>query len=492
MNKAYALPLDLRTAAEKRHSYPALWVGAGMVALLGLTTANPLLTALSVLFVPLALQLLWRPGEPPALLFVVMFQWLQVTTRVYHADFVGVEVSSLMLTPSAPGAMAVALGLVALVTLTVGQRAGAGPWYPSQYDVGAERNLFSPARLFVLYLGLNGLGMILVGMRWQFLGLSQAFGAVAQLKWVPLFALGHIAVASRRGRGWLLAATLIEIVLGFGGYFGGFKIVFYVLILAALSARVRLSIGQTVLVGTLCSVVFGLSLVWTGIKPDYRAYLNQGEQQQIVLVSWEERLTEFGRLAGALSPEDFGPTLEKGMDRLAYVDLLAEALAYVPESTPHTGGTIWGAAIANVLAPRILFPAKPILESDSELASRYTGVNLASGDQGTNISLGYAAESYVDFGVPIMWFPIFLMGLLQGWSYRFFLSHSPSRLLGYGIAVAALLPALYFETATVKYLGGTLFLILALGVVARYAIPTVLPWLTRGEMKRLSTRKSWF
>src|ERR1700754_4714289 len=56
----------------------------------GLATVNPLLTAAGML-VPIALvYLLWRPSEPPVMLFAVGMQWLQAYTPVLSADMAGV------------------------------------------------------------------------------------------------------------------------------------------------------------------------------------------------------------------------------------------------------------------------------------------------------------------------------------------------------------------------------------------------------------------
>ena len=54
---------------------------------------------------------------------------------------------------------------------------------------------------------------------------------------------------------------------------------------------------------------------------------------------------------------------------------------------------------------------------------------------------------------------------------------SPSRLLGFGFALAALLPAVYFETTATKYLGMTLTSSLVLGVVARVGAQRAYDWI---------------
>jgi hypothetical protein len=64
--------------------------------------------------------------------------------------------------------------------------------------------------------------------------------------------------------------------------------------------------------------------------------------------------------------------------------------------------------------PRLLFPDKPEIKSDSEMVRKYSGVMVAGEEQNTDIAFGYAAESYIDFGVPVMFVPIFLWSLFVG------------------------------------------------------------------------------
>jgi hypothetical protein len=118
--------------------------------------------------------------------------------------------------------------------------------------------------------------------------------------------------------------------------------------------------------------------------------------------------------------ENFLIGLENLVYRVSYVEFLALSMKQVPTYLPHENGTLLISAIGHILKPRILFPdKKPIY--DSELTSKYTGVQFSGAEQGASFSLGTVAESYVDFGKYYMFIPIFFFGLWIGWMYKYFI-----------------------------------------------------------------------
>ena len=63
-------------------------------------------------------------------------------------------------------------------------------------------------------------------------GLRQALLAAGGVQWLGVFVLASICLAQRRGYGYLLIVTCLEIVKGFTGYFSDFRLVFFVLLVA--------------------------------------------------------------------------------------------------------------------------------------------------------------------------------------------------------------------------------------------------------------------
>jgi hypothetical protein len=148
----------------------------------------------------------------------------------------------------------------------------------------------------------------------------------------------------------------------------------------------------------------------------------------------------------------------------------ALAVARVPNVLPHTEGEILKGAILHLITPRVLFPDKPELPSDSDMVRKYSGVWVAGAEENTSIAFGYAAESYVDFGIPLMFIPVFVFGALMGVAYQWFFTTIRHRDLALGLVAVIFWLGLYlFERSWVKtlglnvtmmvYLGGLTFLI---------------------------------
>ena len=93
----------------------------------------------------------------------------------------------------------------------------------------------------------------------------------------------------------------------------------------------------------------------------------------------------------------FGNATQGMLDRLSYVDFFAVVLETVPSQLPHENGALWLDAITRPFMPRLFFPSKTVID-DSERTNYYTGLGVAGAEEGTSISLGYVAESYIDFG----------------------------------------------------------------------------------------------
>jgi hypothetical protein len=141
-------------------------------------------------------------------------------------------------------------------------------------------------------------------------------------------------------------------------------------------------------------------------------------------------------------------------------------------------------ALMHLVTPRILFPEKETLPSDSEMVRKFSGIFVAGTEQNTSIAFGYAAESYVDFGIPLMFLPSLLFGTAMGLVYRLVFRLLRHRELAVGFASILFWMGLYlFERSWVKTLGTTTTLLIYLGGLVWY-----LDWKLGAKKKRSRPR----
>jgi hypothetical protein len=161
----------------------------------------------------------------------------------------------------------------------------------------------------------------------------------------------------------------------------------------------------------------------------------------------------------------------------------ALAVSRIPASIPHEDGDLLWGAIVHALTPRFLFPDKPPVESDSEKVRRYAGILVAGPDENTSIAFGYAAEGYVDFGIPAMFLPVLAFGLLMGAAYQGLFVVVRHRELAVAAATVIFWLSLYlFERSWINMLGLSLTLIAYLGTATLAADRILL--LRRGTPRR--------
>src|SRR6516165_6798549 len=132
---------------------PATIAVALALLLLGAPGPNFLLALLSVAVLIAGCLLLWRPGEPPILLFTFAYPWLQGSIAIFHANWLGVAVAQYS---PYTGDMnsAIVMTLTGLLALAVGMRLGAGPRrmgaaYTAR-DVALSQPIQSWLRLYAL------------------------------------------------------------------------------------------------------------------------------------------------------------------------------------------------------------------------------------------------------------------------------------------------------------------------------------------------------
>ena len=447
---------------------PAALLAAAGFAVFALLTHQPLTSLLGLAVLLLILRLTWRSGEPPVMAFVLGFQWLQAALLTLYADVSGARLNALASYSCADVDTATLYSLLGVAAVAIGARIGTGAQAAPVASVPvAERALWLYVVSFVAGLLLQTLASG---------GLRQPMLALASVHWAGYYLLAWTVLRLRRHYLWLVIATLLEFGLGFSGFFSSFKTPLFVLAIAMSAAHIRLRPGA--LIALISVVVFTMTvgIYWQSTKDQYRNYINRGSQQQVVLVPFNERMNYLADLFANVDVPQFASGAESLVQRIAYVDFFGCVINRVPRQLPHEDGALWQQAIAHAAVPRLLNPEKAVLLSDSELTSRYTGLGLASDAEGTSISMGYMAESYIDFGPWGMLLPLLAVGYLLGRGYRHCVQRQQAA-LGQAAAVALLIGFYALEINNTKLLGGYLVTLLALALTLRVAGVALESWL---------------
>lgn len=416
-------------------------------------TANPVLTPVAIAVLSLVCVLLWRPGEPPALLFACAMQWLQAAAAIFYANFYRVS-----LTQAFGGdelSRATWLSLIGVLALACGMRLGLLRLRPSCGEELEKRTgEVNVVNAFAAHIFTFALALVAVALATRIPGLSQGLRYIGTVKWIFLFILASAVLQQRRGYFLLTISMLLEVSMGLIGFFASFKEVFFVLLMAVLTSSVSLKGRRLLLSITVALILVVLGSLWTTVKTDYREFLNQGLRSQEVLVPVDERVGKLQDLVSGIGWQQFVEGFEVLTLRLAYVQYFALTMVNVPSSVPYADGALWGGALKHIVTPRLFFPGKPTID-DSERTSFYTGLEVAGADKGTSIGIGYFGESYIDFGPIFMFVPIAVLGFLYGLLYRAFVLNARWKLIGAGIATSILILGAYtIETSNVKIIGG--------------------------------------
>ena len=263
-------------------------------------------------------------------------------------------------------------------------------------------------------------------------------------------------------REWFFGLLVFELLLGFTGYFAGFREPMVLAALALLEVFRPRSAEHWVRLAAIGALVAFAGLLWMGIRTVYRAEIDSG----VLSSSRADRLSRIGSLSmeWVAESESVAQDVDMLVERMWAIYYPALAVARVPDVLPHEDGSIMLAALKHIVTPRILFPEKGILPSDSEMVRKYSGVYVASTEQNTSIAFGYAAESYVDFGIPIMFAPALAFGAFMGFAYRYLFRFFEFRELSVGCTSVVFWLALYlFERSWIKTLGTSLTLMIFVG-----------------------------
>jgi hypothetical protein len=433
---------------------------SGAVILLATYIVGHWLAGLSIAVLLLGWRLLATSEGPPVLALAFTYQWMQITIGLFYNHLTGEPLEGI---GTSDWETMMLLGLGCISALAVGVSAGlriarrAWPLEPDPPQVA-----LSWQTLVIVY----GVSIVVVGavqeLAWRVPAFTQAIIGVTFSRLALLFLMTRRLVAAGE---WRLLGGLVvmEVALGFTGYFAGFREPLVMVAIATIEAFDRKRVGHWLAVGALMIILGGSGLLWMSVRGVYR----QDYDAELFAASRSTRLMRIRELSTGWIGQDRDQLRDNVtvlVDRLWAVYYPALAIGRVPSVLPHTSGEILRGALLHIVTPRALFPDKPELPSDSEMVRKYSGIWVAGIEQNTSIAFGYAAESYIDFGVPLMFLPSLLWGLAMGCAYQWLMSHITHRELAIGVVTVVFWLALYlFERSWVKTLGMSITLFVYLG-----------------------------
>jgi hypothetical protein len=404
-----------------------------------------------------------KPAEgPPVLSLALTYQWVQVSLGLYYTPFTGA-----LLLPyiDSDWERMVMVGLGCIVALTLGLKYGM-----TLIQRKMAMPVAMPAEAFRLpvLVGAYATSVITTGavqeFAWNNPQITQAILAVNFSHLALLFLL--LRRFSRPVFNWRLIGLLLafEVGLGFTGYFAGFREPLIMGFIVVTEIFDRREARHWALMAVVLVVLAGSSLLWMSVRAQYR----EDFADELAESTRSERFERIQSLASGVeqSREGFGVTAYALADRVWAIYYPAKALDRVPSVLPYENGRIIGTALYHLVTPRLLFPDKGVLPSDSEMVRKYSDVNVAGAERDTSIAFGYAAESYIDFGIPFMFIPVLIYGLFAGVCYQVALYLIKHRELAIGVTTVIFWLSLYlFERSWVKTLGLNVTLLVYLGGV---------------------------
>ncbi len=398
---------------------------------------------------------------PPVLSLALTFQWMQVVIGLFYYAVSGRELPAMQ---ASEYRLMMLIGLGCIVALLFGLRCAIALLSkPRVRDKDSFLLHFSWGALLLSYAASVVLTGFLETVAWRFPQLTQGIFALSFFRYALLYLVFRYLMQGKIRWNWIMTILLGELVLGFTGFFAGFREPVAVAVLAFLEVFDRRKVRHWCALGALLLVVSFSAVLWMGVRIPYRQTFD----------SEATRLTRLETIASLSSRwldrafDTLGSDMDFLLDRLWAIHFPARALSEVPAVLPHENGALMWSALRHLATPRLLFPEKDPLPSDSELVRKYARVWVAGPEQGTSVAFGYAAESYVDFGLPWMFVPVVIFGFIMGLVYQWFWRAIRNRDIRFALITVVFWLVLYlFERSWIKTLGLSLTLIIYLGGLA--------------------------
>ncbi len=456
---------------------------------------DPLATAGGAMVPWLLLRIVSTPTMPAAVLYIFLWQWMQVYARVPQAWIDNEGLSNGLYGPDV--ARAFWYMMASLVVMALSFRLVLGNLKPPTRAQSTAHLRWQVSDIVTIYAAAVVVSMIATFAIRAVPSLGQVMDGVARLKIVALFVLFVYSLSTGRGQTFMLGAVVFEVLVGFTGFLSDFRGVFIYLGIATVAARIKLK--GTTIAGALVGLValVSLAMFWTSVKMEYRVFAAQSDESQEIKVALSDRMAYLGSAALGSGKMDMSTTSYLLLARLAYTDIFAAVIGVQDASPEPIPMRQWSEAVGHVMMPRFLFPGKPPLvdsEVYARLARAFVGENMR---EGTSISVGYMGENYADLSFPGMLVGIAFLGLLLAGAIRGLMNNNLPQAMREGIVMAFAFSMARdgVEVSLPKVLGSMMMFFIIYLAINKYVFPRVVQWLDQRaaapRARRSRLKPSW-
>ena len=417
---------------------------------------------------------LQQPYKPSVFSIMLFYHFIQISAGVWLSNYLNEDIN--FRSPSTIYAtIAAYIGLLFLFLPIIYYQNKIPRLSIQQFKIHADRlSIDKTFRVYVIgFFAMNAL----TGIAFLFPFLAQIFISLGNIKWFLFLLFGFQSILKNRKRKEFYIFCLLEFVTGFYSYFSDFKTIIFFILSLFLCFLYIAEFKKIIYVAIIiASLTYG-GIFWTSVKGEYRGFLNQGTNTQIVRVEKSDALNKLIEISETRTNNTFTQATEDFLDRLQYTYHLAKTMDRVPSVIPYQYGTNWFTTLSFVLTPRILNPNKGVYDASIK-ATKYTGIRYSGIKRGVSVSLGYFADGFIDFGYIGMFIPLLILGFIYGSSYFYFVKNSSNNFVfNFAVAGSIYMELFAFESDNI-YVAGRLYVnLFVFFLLKRFLFPKLITYI---------------
>jgi hypothetical protein len=434
-------------------------------------SAHPLLMFFSFTLLFIIYKYFWRTNEPKVIFLGLLLFWLSIVVKLFYADIVGVRYEDLSISPLIVESTYIAL--FSLLVFTVGVHLTTRNIDKAIFISYSDNFNYKTNNVIKLYIGAALISLILNLFLFLYPAFSQLFYAIIHFKLGLLFLLIHNVYIEKKSIWVVILIVAFELILSLVSFFSSFKDILITVAVVFSFYPFKFKLSQVIRNSVFIVFTIFVMLIWQSIKSEYRNYINKGSQTQTVQVSNSEAIGKVWELAQDANPfSRDNEIIYQSIDRLSYIEFFSQAMVRVPSEISFENGKLWINNITHILTPRFLYKDKKAID-DSEMVNTYCMRQVATAKEGVSFSLGFIAESYIDFGPYFMFIPIFFVGCLLGLAYRLAISKSLNFIWGFSFVTPLWINFYCTGTPGSKILGWIIMYLILFYLLNRFMIKKV-------------------